>query len=46
MMCPLAQVYIEVNPQTPAAAEEYGGAIGGKPRPVGANKQIGLQIVA
>src|SRR5260221_3574510 len=46
MMRALAQVHIEVDPQSATAAEEYGGAIGGKPRPVGGEKQIGLEFIA
>src|ERR1700730_14947854 len=46
MMRTVAQVHIEMNPYSAAAAEEYGGAVGGKPGPVGCDKQIGLKLVA
>ena len=46
MMRTVAQVDVEMNPYAAAAAEEDGGAIGGKPRPVGGQKQIGLELIA
>ena len=46
MMTALAQVHVEMNADAAAAAEEDGRPIGGKPRPVGGQQQIGLQFVA
>src|SRR6266478_8500165 len=46
MMRTVAQVQVEMNPHSPAAAEEYRGTIGRKPRPVGCQKQIGGQLIA
>src|SRR3981081_4562149 len=42
----VGQVAIEVDRYPAAAAEEDGGAVGGKPRPVGCHKQIGLEFIA
>src|SRR5260370_400481 len=46
MMRTVAQIHVEVNPNSAAAAEEYGGTIGGKPGPIGSKKQVGLQLIA
>ena len=46
MMRAVAQVHVEMNPHSPAAAEEYRGTIGRKPRSVGCKKQIGGQLIA
>lgn len=46
MMRTVAQVHVEVNPQSAAAAEKYRRPVRGKPRPVGGQKQIGGQFIA
>jgi hypothetical protein len=46
MMRTIAQVRVEMNPHSAAAAEEDGGTIGRQPRPVGCQKQIGGQLIA
>src|SRR5260370_41947684 len=45
MMRTIAQIHIEMDPYSAAAAEEYGGAVRGKPGPVGGEKQIGLELI-
>ena len=46
MMPALAQVHIEMNAYSAAAAEEDGGAVGGEPGPVGGQEQVGLEFIA
>ncbi len=46
MMRTVAQIHIEENPYTATAAKEYGGTVGGKPRPVRRQKQIGCELIA
>src|SRR5712671_4106208 len=46
MMRTVAQIHVEVNPNSAAAAEEYRGTIGGGPGSVGSKKQVGLQLIA
>src|SRR5258708_38841505 len=46
MMRTVAQIHVEVNPNSAAAAEEYRGTIGGEPGSVGSKKQVGLQLIA
>ena len=46
MMRALAQIDIEMNPHAAAAAEEDRRAIRRQPRPVGGQKQIGLEFIA
>ena len=44
MVRTVAQIDVEMNSQTPAAAEEYGRAVGGQTRPVRRQKQVGGQF--
>src|SRR3981189_228574 len=46
MMRAVAQVHIEMNPYPAPAAEKYRRTIRGKPGPVGAEKQVGLKLIA
>ena len=46
MVSALAQIDIEMDAVAAAAAEEDGRPVGRKPRPVGCQEQIGLQLLA
>src|SRR5258705_10191231 len=46
MMRTIAQVHVEMYPHSAAAAEEYGGTIGRKPRPVGCKKKVSGELIA
>ncbi len=46
MMRSVTQVHIEMDPYSTTAAEEYGGAVRGKPGAVRGEKQIGLELIA
>ena len=46
MVRSLAEIDIEVNSNSATSAEKDGGPIGSKPRTVGCQKQIGLEIIA
>ena len=46
MMRTFAQVHVKMNPYSTTAAEEDGGTIRRKPRPVRGQEQIGLELLA